>query len=118
MKFYQIGPKCIELPQEWLEKRGYLEHDFEAHLREIAIEIAPGIHVALMGIGDSIGPDHKNYWGAKIAVWADQAKQCPVCHRDHEEDGDLCAPCAKSEKRLLANWAGRGFTRRNGESSS
>lgn len=44
-------------------------------------------------------------------------KECPVCYRPHEEAGDVCADCSNSEERLLANWAGHGFTRLNDESS-
>jgi hypothetical protein len=63
-----------EIPIEWATQRGSLGAEGEteeitAKLRANAVEIAPGVHVALMSTGTSILPDGKAHWGATVAVW-------------------------------------------------
>jgi hypothetical protein len=57
-----------EIPLSWLDARFERMPDPDR-----AIEVAPGIRIALMGTGDILLPDGDVCRGARIAVWAEGA---------------------------------------------
>jgi hypothetical protein len=66
-----------EIPLSWLGQRYERLPD-----RARALEVAPGVRIALMGTGDILLPDGDCCRGARIAVWTDEAvpdPDCPEC---------------------------------------
>lgn len=97
--FLLSGRATQEIPLSWLQPDP--EH---------AIEVAPGVRVALMGCGDTILPGDVTAWGAQVAVWAEPGTviEWEVRNGEHVMGG-YGSDCTEDEMRGLARyWRHRG----------
>lgn len=65
-RLFFLSRKPVALPPGW--------RNIEAH-PEWAVEVAPGVRVALCGTGDCLLPDGTAGYGATVAVWTDPAPE-------------------------------------------
>jgi len=78
-----------ELPPGW---RGLVP------LEVTAIEVAPGIRVAPLGIGDFLLPDGTSHTGAGIGVWTDSAAFTEADVKPCRHCGGPLIPCRPGHK--------------------
>lgn len=65
---FLLSRKPVEVPFSWLVQQGK-----EIPEPEGAIEVAPGVRVALLGCGDLYMPDGTTRAGALVVAWQDEA---------------------------------------------
>ena len=78
--FFLGGRHGQEIPREHWESR---RQDYDdPRYRELAVEVAPGVHVTALGHGDFILPGQSVGSGVQIAVWTappEPSANCEAC---------------------------------------
>jgi hypothetical protein len=72
VKVYDLGVNGREIPRSFLESRHELDPEKVSLARERSVEVAPGVKVGLLGIGDYMQPDGSPHWAARVLVWRDE----------------------------------------------
>ena len=72
-RVFRISRHSWEVTPDELERRWTAGYGPVDDIKPLAVEVAPGIKVALMSTGDGIAPDGQVHRGAQIAVWTSAA---------------------------------------------